>query len=118
MSDLVSQQSVKPVQILPDFPEGPPIKGRVYAMDHMYGESTTRIIVMSEESWGDFGTKMEMARRMLQAQDGKLKEMIAENAARDRVNADLLSRLEALRAVRRAEKRIDIEADINTPQGI
>lgn len=128
MSELVSSQPVKPmaaVSVEPDFPYGAPIKGKVYVMDHNYRDGsledgtdhTVRIIVMSEESWGDFGTMMQTARNMLRAQDDKIKTMIAENAARDRVNADLLSRLDALRAIRRAEKRPEIEADLNLPKG-
>jgi hypothetical protein len=70
---------------------------------------------MSEESWGQFGTMMETMRNVLKAQDDKIKTMHSEGQARDRVNADLLSRLDALRAIRRAEKRIDVEADMNLP---
>lgn len=132
MSELVSSQPVNlvpaaSVEVEADFPHGAPIKGKVYVMDHNYrlgdltnseGDRTVRIIVMSEESWGDFGTKMELARRVLKAQDDKIKQMIAENGARDKVNADLLSRLEALRAIRRAEKRPEVEKDLNLPTGV
>jgi hypothetical protein len=118
VSDLVSAQPVNPVEVQPDFPVGAPIKGKVYVMDHTYApDQKCRIIVMSEDSWGDFGTKFEMARRVLKAQDDKIKTMIAEGNARERVNADLLSRLDALRAIRRAEKRPEIEADLNLPKG-
>lgn len=107
-----------PVEIVPEFPQGPPLKGKVYSFDHNHQDGQVRIIVMSEESWGTFGTKMEEMRKILRAQDQKIRDMAAEGNARERVNADLLSRLDALRAVRRAEKRIDIEAEIaNTPQG-
>ena len=87
-------------------------------MDHLPGTpQASRIIIMSEESWGDFGTKMHTARELLKAQDKKIHAMIAENAARDRVNADLLQRLDALRAIRRAEKRPEVEAEMNLPKG-
>lgn len=111
MSELVSSRPNSAVVIEPEFPNGKTIKGKVYVMDS-HGE---RIIIMSEESWGEFGTRQETMRRLLKAQDDKIKTMVAENAARDRVNADLLSRLDALRAIRRAEKRIDVEADMNLP---
>jgi hypothetical protein len=128
MSELVSSQPLKEapaVEVEVDFPYGAPIKGKVYVMDHNYRtggledgtDHTVRIIVMSEESWGDFGTKMETARQILRAQDTKIRTMAAEGAARDRVNADLLSRLDALRAIRRAEKRPEVEADLNLPKG-
>jgi hypothetical protein len=128
MSELVSSQPLKEapaVEVEPDFPYGAPVKGKVYVMDHNYRtggledgiDHTVRIIVMSEESWGDFGTKMETARQILRAQDTKIRTMAAEGAARDRVNADLLSRLDALRAIRRAEKRPEVEADLNLPKG-
>ncbi len=128
MSELVSSQPVKPapvVSVEPDFPYGAPVKGKVYVLDHNWRagdlvdgvDHSVRIIVMSEESWGDFGTMMQSMRNMLQAQDAKIRTMAAEGSARDRVNADLLSRLDALRAIRRAEKRPEVEADLNLPKG-
>jgi hypothetical protein len=123
MSELVSSQPSNQVAVEPEFPYGAPIKGKVYLFDHHYSigpvefaeQHTCRIIAMSEASWGDFGTMMQTMRNILKSQDTKIKTMIAEGQARDRVNADLLSRLDALRAIRRAEKRIDVEADMNLP---
>lgn len=128
MSELVSSQPVKQMSVVSveqDFPYGAPIKGKVYVMDHNWRaggledgtDHSVRIIVMSEESWGDFGTMMQTMRNLLKAQDTKIKTMAAEGSARDRVNADLLSRLDALRAIRRAEKRPEVEAQMNlTPE--
>jgi hypothetical protein len=113
----VSQQPAKPaapVTIEKEFPDGPCLEGKVYVMDTPYEQ---RFVIMSEETWGMHGTRVETMRRLLQAQDTKIKTMVAENAARDRVNADLLTRLDALRAIRRAEKRVDVEADMNLPTG-
>ncbi len=101
-----------PVEVQKEWPNGPAIKGKVYVMDTPF---TQRVIIMSEDSWGDFGTNLTSLRNIAAAQDKRIKELLAESGARERVLADTMSRLDALRAVRRAEKRIDIEADMNLP---
>ncbi len=98
------------VDIQPEFPNGPCIKGKVYVMDTPFEQ---RIIVMSEESWGDFGTMLQSLREIAKNQDNRIKELLAEAGARERILADTMSRLEALREVRRAEKRPEIEAQLN-----
>jgi hypothetical protein len=99
-----------PVEIQPEWPNGPAIKGKVYVMDTPFDH---RIIMMSEESWGEFGTRLESLRQIAKKQHDRIKELLAESEARERVLADTLSRLDALRDIRRAEKRADLEAEIN-----
>jgi hypothetical protein len=97
-----------------EFPNGPVVKGKFYVMDYSPGTPhANRIIIMSEESWGDFGTTMESMRSILAKQNATIKELKADLAARDVLNADMLSRLEALRDVRRAERRPLIEAQVS-----
>jgi hypothetical protein len=101
----------QPVEVQPDFPNGPALKGKVYVFDNAFEQ---RVITMSEESWGDFGTSLMSLREIAKNQDNRIKELLAENAACVRLLADAKDRLEALREVRRAEKRPEIEAQINT----
>lgn len=101
-----------------EFPNGKATLGKVYVMDTSYkneDDSPHRIIVMSEQSWGQFGTTMESMRQIMLSQDKRVRELIADVAARDIRVADTLSRLDALRDARRAEKRAEIEGDLITP---
>lgn len=100
------------VEIQAEFPNGPCIKDKVYVMDTAHDQ---RIIIMSEESWADFGTNLQSLRGIAAAQDKRIKELLAESGARERVLADTMQRLDNLRAVRRAEKRPEVEAGMNIP---
>jgi len=105
-----SKPASQPVEVLPEWPHGPAIKGKVYVMDTPFDH---RIVMMSEESWGEFGTMLESLRAIAKNQDKRIKELLAEAGARERVLADTMSRLDALRDIRRAEKRADLEAELN-----
>lgn len=93
-----------------EFPNGPAIKGKVYVMDTQYDQ---RVIVMSEESWGEFGTRSESMRQMLQKQDTRIKELLAENAIAKQMAADAATRLDNIRHVRRNEMRSRIEGQVD-----
>lgn len=108
----MAQAPLQPVEIQPEWPAGPCIKGKVYVMDTPFSQ---RVIVMSEESWADFGTALASLREVAKHQDDRLKEVLAENSASARLLADAKDRLDSLRAVRRAEKRPEIEAQFNQP---
>lgn len=98
-----------------DFPHGRAKKGKVYAMDHLPGTSEEgRIIIMSEDTWGDFGTQMETMRRVLKSQDDRIKELNADIAARDIRHAGMLDKLEVYRELRRKELKPLIEAQVAT----
>jgi hypothetical protein len=93
-----------------EFPNGPAVKDKVYVMDTQFDQ---RIIVMSEGSWQDFATRQESMRQMLQKQDDRIKELLAENAVAKQVAADATTRLENIRHVRRNEMRSRIEGQVD-----
>lgn len=92
-----------------EFPEAPPVKGRVYVSPSPFDMN---IVVMSEETWIDFGTTQESMRQMLSKQDARIKELLADNAEAKTVTADAIARLENIRHVRRNEMRERIEGQV------
>jgi hypothetical protein len=105
----------EPEQSAAEWPNAPCVLDKVYVMDTQFDH---RIIVMHEHSWGRFGTQMESMRQLLANQNDRIKELTADVAARDIKNADMLTRLENLRAVRRDEKRADIEGGLLLPGSV
>jgi hypothetical protein len=97
-------------------PPAPPAqtleRGTVYDSTGPNGE---KIVIMTHETWTDFGTYLESLRNIARKQDTQLKEVKAENKVLVAQAADARTRLENLRAVRRAEKRPEIEALMETP---
>lgn len=89
-----------------EFPNGPAVRGRYYGMMSQHDQ---RIVVMSEESWNDFGTTLESYRRTAKTQDSRIKELVAQIAMEQGKVADAVDRLNALRDVRRSEKRAELE---------
>lgn len=87
-------------------------RGQVY---DSIGPNAEKIVVMTHETWTDFGTYLESLRSIARRQDVNLKEVKAENAVLVKIAADDRTRLDNLRAVRRAEKRPEIEALIDVP---
>jgi hypothetical protein len=75
-------------------------------------DSPHRIIVLDERDWLVSGTRLEALRQVAMKQDRRIKELLADIAARDVRHAQLLDRMDALREVRRAEKRVDVEAQL------
>ncbi len=94
------------------FPNAPIKPGAVHVMD--YTQYNQQIIVMALESWEKFGTTQESMRQMLQKQDARIKELLAENAVAKQVAADATTRLENIRHVRRNEMRARIEGDVDS----
>lgn len=86
--------------------------GQVY---ESIGPTGEKVVVMTHETWTDFGTYLESIRAIARKQDVNLKLVKAENAVLVKMAADDRTRLENLRAVRRAEKRPEIEALMETP---
>lgn len=103
----------QPASVQPDFPNGPAIKGKVYVFDTAFEQ---RVITMSEESWGDFGTSLMSLREIAKNQDNRIKELLAENAASARLLADAKDRLEAIRELRRKDVRPGVEALFHSPK--
>ena len=87
-------------------------RGKVY---DSLGPNGEKISIMLYETWVDFGTNYETLRAIAKKQDQNLREVKAENTMLAKIAADDRTRLENLRAVRRAEKRPEIEALIDLP---
>jgi len=77
--------------------------------------STHRVVILSEQDWNANGTRLASLRAIAKKQDERIKELVADVAARDLVNADALQRLNNLREIRRNEKRAEIEKDLILP---
>lgn len=84
----------------PEFPNGPCRRGRVYSV--LLAEGAPRTVVMSLETWGDHGTNLESLRAIARKQNEELVRVKAELT-------DAMTRLNNLRAVRREEKRVELE---------
>lgn len=81
--------------------------GKVYDST---GPSNEQIVIMLKETWVNLGTFIESQKRQLK----NLADLLKEGG---QLNEQLSTRLENLRAVRRAEKRPEIEALFTNPQG-
>jgi hypothetical protein len=77
--------------------------------------SQHRIIVLDERDWIVSGTRLEALRQVAVKQDRRIKELLADCAARDARYAMLMDRMEALREVRRAEKRTEFMSNLDIP---
>lgn len=64
-----------------------------------------QIVVTSYDTWVDFGTQLETARRAGVNLDKKVKELLAEKQILVAQASDFKSRLEAIQEIRRKEKR-------------
>lgn len=103
------------------WPNGPAARGKVYMMGTPFQNedgSDHRIIIMSKQSWEDHGTTLESLRRVAESQDKRIRELLAENATAKMQAQDAINRLEAIRDIRRAEKRADIEKELIMPGSI
>lgn len=101
MTDITEDQPVPPAQ--------PPQleRGKVYESVGPNGEV---VMVMTTETWTDFGTNMQSLRQAVSHLSKKVKENeIGEKILLARLT-DVQNRLENLRAIRREEKRPEIEA--------
>lgn len=101
-----AQPSSQPESTGQEFPNGKTVRGKVYGVINQYDE---KIVVMSEETWVDFGTTLESLRRVAASQDKRIKELIAQVASEQAKVADSLDRLEAHREARRREQRAELE---------
>lgn len=89
----------------------PPMeRGKVYEST---GPRKERIAIMTFESWEDMGTGIETLRQALSNQKRLKDEAINNYEVAMRRLTDVTTRLENLRAVRRAEKRPEVEQELN-----
>jgi uncharacterized lipoprotein YddW (UPF0748 family) len=75
-----------------------------------------QLAVMSMDTYMKTGTLIESQRQMMRKQDDRIKELLALNQILAAEAADARSRLENLRAVRKAEKRPEVEALFDLPK--
>lgn len=80
------------------------------------GPGDVPCVIMSHTTWVNYGTMLESFRGVATSQDRRIKELLAENKILTAQNVDTRNRLENLRAVRRAEKRPEVEAMLDIPQ--
>lgn len=85
-------------------------RGKVY---ESLGPNGEKIVIMTPETWEDMGTGMASVRQALSNQSRLLQESKAENKILLTRLSNVTDRLENLRAVRRAEKRPEVEAALN-----
>jgi hypothetical protein len=104
--------STEPENLEPEFPIGPARFGLVYVIDTPFDQ---QLVIMSKDTWVDFGTKQETMRVLLKKQDTRIKELLAENAAKSAAITEATLRLDNIRASRRDELRARIEKDIVLP---
>jgi hypothetical protein len=112
----MDQQPSKPIETAPDeFPTGPCKRGSVYGMDTAYANpdgSPQKIIILSLDSWTDFGTTLESLRQVAAKQDARIKELLADIAVRDLKVQQAQEAVEIHREIRRKEKRAEIGGEM------
>ena len=81
-------------------------RGKVY---ESLGPSGEKIALMTHETWVDFNTGVESLRQVARNRDRLLIEERGKTASLEIQVADARRRLENLRAIRRQEKRAEIE---------
>lgn len=74
------------------------------------GPNNEPCVIMLKETWTNLGTYIESQRQIMANQDKRLKDVLA-------TNEEISRRLENLRAVRREEKRPEVESFLNIPKG-
>lgn len=101
MTEITEDQPVPPAQ--PSQLE----RGKVY---ESLGPNGEPVVIMTNDTWLDFGTNMQSLRQAVSNLSRKNKEYeIGEKVLLARLT-DVQNRLENLRAIRREEKRPEIEA--------
>lgn len=120
MTEPTLEQVVEAGRVLDEQPVPPreqfPVleRGKVY---ESVGPNGEKVNIMTEETWTDFGTNMQSLRQAVSHLSKKVKENeIGEKILLARLT-DVQNRLENLRAIRREEKRPEVEAALGiTPQ--
>lgn len=97
-----------------EFPNGNAIDERVYQMANP-ANPLQQLAIMSMETYMKTGTLIQSLRQVGLAQDKRIKELLNTVAVCQMQLKDSIDRLEALRDVRRAEKRPEVEAALGLP---
>ena len=110
--DIFSPPQSKKADIKPAWPTARMEDGRwVIVTDH-FGD---RIAAMTEATWTTIGTVIEQQKRIMAAQDTKVKQLQAANADLADENRRTLERMNNLREVRRNEQRAELEQGLILP---
>jgi hypothetical protein len=104
----MTDQNETPAQPAPQAPNIE--RGKVY---ESLGPNGENIVLMTNETWVDFGTNVESIRQIARNRDRLLHEEKGKTASLEIQLADARRRLENLRAIRRQEKRPEVERAVN-----
>ena len=99
-----------------EFPNGNAIDERVYQMANP-ANPLQQLAIMSMETYMKTGTLIQGLRQVASQQDRRIKELLNTVTITQMQLKDSVDRLEALRDVRRAEKRPEVEAQLGLPPG-
>jgi hypothetical protein len=88
-------------------------RGKVY---ESIGPSGEKIALMTHDTWVDFNTAVESLRQMARHFERSGKELKSDYDVLLKRFADTQTRLDNLRAVRRAEKRPEVEKYFEQPE--
>lgn len=108
------EQVLSPSDQMSQWPTARAARGRFYGVEDP-AHKGDNLCVMSMETWVDFGTLVEKQNRVMAMQAKKISELMAMNGALVVQVNDANARLGALRDVRRAEKRHELEGDLILP---
>lgn len=100
--DMLSPPSAKtPESKLTHWPDQPAVRGQTYGVNDPI-HAGHQLVVMSHDTWVDFGTVHEAMRRKVEQQD---KTLVALQVAKEALVAQLAQTQDRLDALRQAEKR-------------
>lgn len=106
MSDIKEDQPV---------PELVMERGKVYQSNPNPESGAPQMVFMTMETWTDTGTYMQSLKNIAASQDKRIKDQNESEKILLARLTDVQNRLDNLRAVRREEKRPEIEALLEMP---
>lgn len=120
--DTQAQANTAPVaevnaQDVPQQPAWPATPAR-FGVQYMTNDPShpgEQLVVMSLATWHQVGTIMEALRQTGVKQNARIKELLSDVAVHTLRSADAETRLNNLREIRRAEKRVEVEKGLITP---
>lgn len=111
MTESSQRLTPQPPSTQAEFPNGNALDDRVYQMANP-ANPLQQLVIMSMETYVKQGTLIQSLRQMARNQDNRIKELLGENKVLVDMNARTQTKLDNLRAVRRAEKRPEVEAQL------
>lgn len=111
MTESSQRLTPEPPSTEAEFPNGSAADGKVYQMANP-ANPLQQLVIMSMETYVKQGTLIQSLRQVALNQDKRIKELLGENKVLTEMAANIRTRLENLRAVRRAEKRPEVVAEL------